>query len=193
MPQQLASFPGPKTGRSYSSVVLDRSQAQPSFPSLFCTRMLGGAWERGYMSLVTLPQQLQEQHALLFFLSWAQPVFFLLCCFNSAERCHCRSILRFSFRLLRCLRSPSRITSRTRLCQSTTPEASLRKLPYQLPLRFTSGTWVMAVRPMVRLSVFSNFRYSTNTKLTVRRTNTYVHTYICTYIHTYRHRLRSTR
>ena len=42
---------------------------------------------------------------------------------------------------------------------------------------------------MRNTSVFSNFslrdyRYSTNTKFTVRRTNTYTHTYIHTYIHT---------
>ena len=65
MPQQLASFPGPKTGRGYSAIVLDRSQVPPSSP---CTRTLGGAWERGYISLVRLPKQ---QHALLPLLSWA--------------------------------------------------------------------------------------------------------------------------
>ena len=42
MPQQLALFTGPKAGQSYSSVVLDRSQAPPRSPSLFCTGMRGG-------------------------------------------------------------------------------------------------------------------------------------------------------
>ena len=94
-----------------------------------------------------------------------------------------RSILRFSLRLVRCLCGslrehdcaistidPRSFTLRTSI--STTPG-----------LKFTSGTWLR------NTSVFSNFsqrdyRYSTNTKFTVRRTNTYTHTYIHTYIQT---------
>ena len=48
MLQQLASFPGLKTGRGYSAVVLDRFQARPAL--LRFSGMLGGAWERGYLS-----------------------------------------------------------------------------------------------------------------------------------------------
>ena len=33
--------------------------------------MLGGGWERGYISVARLPQQLLEQHALLSLMSWA--------------------------------------------------------------------------------------------------------------------------
>ena len=33
--------------------------------------MLGGGWERGYISLARLPQQLLEQQALLSLMSWA--------------------------------------------------------------------------------------------------------------------------
>ena len=151
--------------------------------------MLGGAWERGYISLTRLPQQLHEQHAMLSLFSWAYSacVLFGLLFRQHGPGALSRSILRFSaFRLLCCLRSPSRVTSREHNCAiSTTPEASLRELPCELPLRFN-----MAVRNTRLHSVFSNvsqrdYRYSTNTKLTVRRTNTY--------IHTYRHRLRSTR
>ena len=43
----------------------------PSSPSLFYTGMLGRGWERGYISLARLPQQLLEQHALLSLMSWA--------------------------------------------------------------------------------------------------------------------------
>ena len=91
VPQQLASFPGLKTGQGYSAVVLDHSQALPSSPSLFCARLLGGAWERGYISLVRLPQQLHKQHpCFLFCPGLTQPVFFSLCCFNGAAHCHVR-------------------------------------------------------------------------------------------------------
>ena len=43
--------------------------------------MLGGGWERGYISLARPPQQLLEQHALLSLMSWtysACAVFVLL-------------------------------------------------------------------------------------------------------------------
>ena len=46
MPQQLALFPGLKTERGYSAVVLDRYQARPALcRSVFCTGMVGGSWE----------------------------------------------------------------------------------------------------------------------------------------------------
>ena len=80
VPQQLASFPGLRIGRGYSAVVLDRSQAPPSSPSLFCTGMLGGGWEWGYISLARLPQQLHKQHACLSLMSWA----YSACAFCSA-------------------------------------------------------------------------------------------------------------
>ena len=48
---------------------LDRSQAPPSSPSLFCAGLLGRACEQSYSSLVRLPQQLHEQHTLLSLLS----------------------------------------------------------------------------------------------------------------------------
>ena len=110
-----------------------------------------------------------------------------LCSFCSAVVLS-RSILRFSaFRLLRCLWSSSRVTSRTRLCHIDDPR-SFENFLINCLLDLLQN---MAVR---NTSAFSNisqrdYRYSTNTKLTVRRTNTNVHTYI----HTYRHRLRSTR
>ena len=177
MLQQLASFPGLKTGRGYSAVVLDRFQARPA---LRCFSIPGG-WERDYISLARLPQQLLEQHTLLSLISWAytQPVLYLVCCFNSVPGAVLRSILRFSLRLVRCLRGslrehdcaistidPRNFTFTTSI--STTPG-----------LKFTSGTWLR------NTSVFSNFSqrdysYSTNTKFTVRRTDTYTHTYIHT-------------
>ena len=95
-----------------------RSSSGPAQLLAFCTGMLGGAWERGYISLTRPPQQLHEQHAMLSLFSWAYSACVL---FGMLFRQHgpgalSRSVLRFSaFRLLRCLRSPSRVTSRTRL------------------------------------------------------------------------------
>ena len=135
MPQQLASFPGPKTGRGYSAVVLDRSQVPPSSP---CTRTLGGAWERGYISLVRLPKQ---QHALLSLLSWAYSACVLVALLFR-RRGGLSHGVRFyvSQRLLCCLQSPSRITSRTRLYHIDEPrKLRFENFPYQLPLRFTLG------------------------------------------------------
>ena len=132
---------------------------------------------RDYLSSCT-----SSTPCFLFFPGLTQPVFFLVCCFDSTApaRCHVRfyvSQLSGSSVVCGVLRG----SLREHDCAiSTTPEASLRELPYELPLRFTLGTWRCRLH-----SVFSNFsqrdyRYSTNTKLTVRRTNTYIHTYIHT-------------
>ena len=116
--------------RLLSSIVL---RPRPA-PSLFCAGMLGGAWERGYISLARLPQQLHEQHVLLsFFLSWAYSACILFVLLFQQRGALSRSILRFSFRLLHCLRSPSRVTSRTRLCHIDDPRS------------FTSKTFVSTV------------------------------------------------
>ena len=123
VPQQLPSFLGPKTGRGYSAVVLDRSQAPPISPSLFYAGMLGGACERSYSSLVRLPQQLHEQYALLSLLSWAYSACVRFALLFQQRGALSRSILRFSFRLLRCLRCPSLVTSRTRLCHIDDPRS----------------------------------------------------------------------
>ena len=90
-------------------------------------------------------------------------MFFLLCCFNGAARCH--ALVRFYVSL-----SGSSIVHRIfyrslrehDCATSTTPEASLHELPYIT-------------------SLFSNFsqrdyRYSTNTNVfTVQCTNTYIY------------------
>ena len=130
----VSLVPRPEDRRS------DRSQAPPSSPSLFCTGMRGGGWERGYISLARLPQQLHKQHGLLSLLSWAYSACVLFALLFQQCSVLSRSILSFSFRLLCCLRSPSWVTSGCAI--STTPEPSLQKLPYQLPLRFTLGTWL---------------------------------------------------
>ena len=108
----LASFPGPKTGRGYSGY--SECWAGPVNEARVVSR--------DYLSSCT-----SSTPCFLFCPGLTQPVFFLLCCFNSAERGHHRSILRFSFRLLRCLRSPSRVTSRTRLCHIDDPRSFTSK------------------------------------------------------------------
>ena len=119
MPKHLASFPGPKTGRSYSAVVLDRSQVPPSS---LCTRTLGGAWERGYISLVRLPEQ---QHTLLSFLSWAYSA-----CVHVALLFQQRGGLSHGVRFYVSQLSgssvvcrPLRVTSKTRLCHIDEPRS----------------------------------------------------------------------
>ena len=77
----------------------------PSSPPLFCTGMLGEGWERDYISLARLPQQLLEQHALVSLMSWAYSACVLL---FQQRRALSRSILRFSLGLLRCLRGSLR-------------------------------------------------------------------------------------
>ena len=63
MPQQLASFPGLKTGRGYSAVVLDRFQAHPAlrrFSVLECWAVAGNETTlvlRAYLSSSLVPRR----------------------------------------------------------------------------------------------------------------------------------------
>ena len=95
----------------------------PSSPSLFCAGMLVGACERSYSSLVRLPQQLHEQHGLLSLLTWAYSACVLFALLFQRHSTLSRSILRFSFRLLRCLWGPLRVTLRTQLCHIDDPRS----------------------------------------------------------------------
>ena len=121
----------PETGRSYSVVVLDRSQAPPSSPSLFCTRMLGRACERGYISLGDyLSSCMSSTPCFLFCPGLTQPLSFLLCIFNSAARCDIRFYaVSLSGSSVVC--GVLRVTSRTRLCHIDGPQSfTLNQLPY---------------------------------------------------------------
>ena len=114
MLQQLASFPGLKTGRGYSAVVLDRFQARPALRLFPIPECWVGGWERGYISFARLPQQLLEQHALLSLMSWAYStcaVFALLFQQRAGSSVTFDSTFLFEARpLFAC------VTSRTRLC-----------------------------------------------------------------------------
>ena len=144
MPQQLTSFPGPKTGRGYSAVVLDHSHVPPSSPSLFCTGMLDRACEQSCNSL-DLRSCTSSTPCFLFCPGLTQPVLFLLCCFNSAACCQVRFYISLLGSSVICgvlhasLREHNCAISMTPE-GSLTPEASLHELPYQLPLRFILGT-----------------------------------------------------
>ena len=138
-PVSLVPRPEDRTRLLISSL---RSFSGPAQLSI-CTGMLGGTWERGYISLARLPQQLHEQHALLSLLSWAYSAYvcFLLCCFNSAARCHIQFYASLSGSSVVC--GVLRGSLQEHDCAiSTIPKASLRKLLYQLPFRFTLGTWL---------------------------------------------------
>ena len=143
MLQQLASFPGLKTGRGYSAVVFDRFQARPALRRFSIPECWAGAGNeatlvsRGYLSSCS-----SSTPCFLLCPGLTQPVLYLLCCFNSVPGAVSRLILRFSLRLVRCLRrslrepdcamstiDPRSFTLRTSI--STTPG-----------LRFTSGTWL---------------------------------------------------
>ena len=110
MPQQLASFPGLKTGRGYSAVVLDRSQTRPAlrrFSVPECWARAGNETtlvSRGYLSSCS-----SSTPWFLLCPGLTQPVF---CCFNSAERCH----VRYSMFLFGAPPLFAWVTSRTRLC-----------------------------------------------------------------------------
>ena len=67
----VSLVPRPDDGTRLLSSSLRSFSGPPSTPSLFCTGMLGGGWERGYMSLARPLQQLLEQHALLSLMSWS--------------------------------------------------------------------------------------------------------------------------
>ena len=133
----VSLVPRPEDRTRLLSSSLGSFSGPPSSPSLFYTGMLGGGWERGYLSSCS-----SSTPCFLLCPGLTQPVLYLLCCFNSVPGAVSRSILRSSLRLVRCLRGslrehdcaistidPRSFTLRTSI--STTPG-----------LRFTSGTWL---------------------------------------------------
>ena len=140
MPQQLASFPGLKTGRGYSAVVLDRSQTRPAlrrFSVPECWPRAGNETtlvSRGYLSSCS-----SSTPWFLLCPRLTQPVF---CCFNSAERCHVRFYVSLWGSSVVCV---GHFENTIVPYRRSTPEASLCELQYRLPLsrlRFTLGTWL---------------------------------------------------
>ena len=89
MPQQLASFPGPKTGRRYSAVVLDRSQARPALRCFSVPECWAGAGNEATLVLLGyLSSCSSSTPCFLLCPGLTQPVLFLVCCFNSTGHCH---------------------------------------------------------------------------------------------------------
>ena len=138
MPQQLASFPGLKTGRGYSAVVLDHSLARLAFSYVLGLLSLCSAVSTAARSTVTFDST---------FLFEAPPLF-------------------------------ARVTSRTQLCHIDDRPLKLHfenfNIDYPLDL--------LCCEKYKCIFKFSqhDYRYSTNTKFTVQRTNAYTHTYIHT-------------
>ena len=119
------------------------------------------------------------------FLFWpglTQPVFFLLCCFSGAVRCHVWFYVSHSGSSVVC--GVLHGSLREHDCAiSTTFEASLRELPHQLPLRFTLGTWLCEIQ--VQFQIFHN------ATIVIQRIRMYLRYDVR--IHIYRHCLCSTR
>ena len=107
----------------------------PSSPSLFYTGMLGGGWERGYIYLSSCSS---STPCFLLYPGLTQPVLYLLCCFNSVPGALSRSILRFSLRLVRCLRG----SFREHDCATSTidPRSFTLRTSISSTLRFALGT-----------------------------------------------------
>ena len=102
MLQQLASFPGLKTGRGYSAVVFDRFQARPALRRFSIPECWAGAGNEA-TSAAARAARLAFSYVL-----GLLNLLYLLCCFNSVPGAVSRSILRFSLRLVRCLRGSLR-------------------------------------------------------------------------------------
>ena len=107
----VSLVPRPEDRTRLLSSSLRSFSGRPSSPPLFCTGMLGGGWERDYISLARLPQQLLKQHALLSLMSWA----YSACVLPAVSTA--QSAVTFDSTFL--FRAPplfAWVTSRTRLC-----------------------------------------------------------------------------
>ena len=109
----VSLVPRPEDRTKLLSSSLRWFSGPPSSPSLFCAGMLGGGWERGYISLARLPQQLLKQHALLSLMSWA--LILSLCCICSAVSIQWRVTFDSTF-LFEARPLFAWVTSRTQLC-----------------------------------------------------------------------------
>ena len=179
VPQQLASFPGPKTGRGYSAVSFSDPAQLHRFSVPECWVGPGNEATLVSQDYMYLSSCTSSMSCFLFCPGLTQPAFFLFCCFNSAARCHVRFYISFLGSSVVC--GVLHGSLREHDCAvSTPPKASLWKFSYQLPLRFTLETWLWEIR--TRLSLFSNFhnQLSLFNKYETKCTNTYVHTYIRT-------------
>ena len=105
----VSLVPRPEDRTKLLSSSLRSFSGPPSSQSLFCTGMLGGGGNgatlvsRGYLSSCS-----SSTPCFLLCPGLTQPVLYLLCCFNSVPGALSHSILRFSLRLLRCLRGSLR-------------------------------------------------------------------------------------
>ena len=108
MLQQLASFPGLKTGRGYSAVVLDRFQARPAFRRFSIPECWAGAGNEA-TSAAAQAARLAFSYVL---------GLLNLCCIWSAVSTACRrsGVMFHSTFLFEARPLFAWVTSRTRLC-----------------------------------------------------------------------------
>ena len=138
----VSLVPRPEDRTRLLSSSLGSFSGPPSSPSLLPECWAGAGNEATLVSRGYLSSCSSSTPCFLLCPGLTQPVLYLLCCFNSVPGAVSRSILRFSLRLVRCLRGslrehdcaistidPRSFTLRTSI--STTPG-----------LRFTSGTWL---------------------------------------------------
>ena len=116
VPRSAVSLvPRPEDRTKLLSSSLRSFSGLPSSQSLFCTGMLGGGGNgatlvsRGYLSSCS-----SSTPCFLLCPGLTQPVLYLLCCFNSVPGALSHSILRFSLRLLRCLRGSKKCSGQSR-------------------------------------------------------------------------------
>ena len=144
------------------------------------TMTLGLFSGRGYRRQ---SQQLQEQHALLYHLSWA----YSICVLFAPQLHQCRSavshlVLYFLFSSIVCgiFRGSLREHDGAIPTRSNQLHSKNTMVPYQLPLRFTSVT--AEKYTCINFSIATFVIQQITNVLTVQHTNTYIHTYIRTYI-----------
>ena len=125
----VSLVPRPEDRMRLLSSSLRLFSGPPSSPLLFCTGMLGRSWEPeatlvslGYLSSCSI-----SMPCFLLCPGRTQPVLFLVCCFNRAERCHVQFYVAFEAPPLFAW-----ITSRTRLCHIVDPHFENFRINYHL-------------------------------------------------------------
>ena len=134
-------------------------------------------------SLVRQPQQLHEQHALLYLCpGLTQSMFFLLCCFSSAA---CSVKFDSMFPFLNCyLWGPLQVNLKTQCCHIKDPQSFTSRtrwfhINYTLDLCWAHGCKT-AEEYTCTFKFFHNATIANTNVFTVQHTNTYIRTYIRT-------------
>ena len=178
--------PRPEDRTRLLSSSLRSFSGPPSFPSLFCTGMLGGSWEpeATLVSLGYLSRCSSSWH-----LAFYQPVLFLVCCFNSAERCQARFYVSLWGSSVVCVGD----FENTIVPYGRPPKLHFENFNISYPLDLFFMLWEHDCDKYGIFKFFTTWLSLFNEYEIYGTTYEYIYTYIHTYIHTYRHHLRSTR